>query len=118
MKSSRWFGLGFAFLIAVVILLLPTPGGLTWNAHMVLSVSAFAIVLWLFQVMNNGVAAILMMGLMIIAGVRPALALGGFASPSFWILVCVLYYGCAMQRTGLAQRLSYYVAISRYLCRD
>lgn len=109
MKNSRWFGLGFAVLIAVVILLLPTPGGLTWNAHMVLSVSAFAIVLWLFQVMNNGVAAILMMGLMIIAGVRPALALSGFASPSFWILVCVLYYGCAMQRTGLAQRLSYYV---------
>jgi len=60
-------------------------------------------------VMNNGVAAILMMGLMVLAGVKPAVALTGFASPSFWILVCVLYYGCAMQKTGLAQRLSYYV---------
>jgi anion transporter len=50
-----------------------------------------------------------MMGLLIIVGVRPQLALSGFSSPSFWILLCVLYYGFAMHRVGLAQRLSYFV---------
>jgi anion transporter len=63
----------------------------------------------MFRVMNNGVASVLMMALMIPAGIRPQLAFSGFASPQFWLLLSVLFYGFAMQRTGLAQRLSYYI---------
>lgn len=74
-----------------------------------LAVAAFTITVWLFQVMNNAVASVLMMGLMVLLGAKPQLVLSGFSSPSFWILLCVLYYGCAMDRTGLAHRLSYYV---------
>ena len=109
MKKSKWIGICVAILAGGSILLMPTPGGLSGDSQSVLAVAAFAIMLWLFQVMNNGISAILMMGLMVLAGARPQLALSGFASPSFWILVCVLYYGCAMQRTGLAQRVSYYI---------
>ena len=67
------------------------------------------LLLWMFRVMNNGVASVLMMALMIPAGIRPQLAFSGFASPQFWLLLTVLFYGFAMQRTGLAQRLSYYI---------
>ncbi len=109
MNRSKWMGFGIALLIGFLILILPAPAGLSGAAQTVLGIAAFAIALWLFQVMNNGIASILMMGLMIAFGVRPELALGGFSSPQFWILLCVLYYGCAMDRTGLAQRLSYYV---------
>jgi anion transporter len=109
MKKSKWIGMGLAVIVAVLILAFPAPGGLSKSAWSALSIAAFTIILWLFQVMNNGVASVLMMGLMVLAGVRPQLVLGGFASPQFWILLCVLYYGCAMHRTGLAQRLSYYV---------
>ncbi len=63
----------------------------------------------MLQVMNNGVASVLMMALMIPVGIRPQLALSGFSSPQFWILLSVLFYGFAMQRTGLAARLSYYI---------
>ncbi len=109
MNKSKLIGLFVALLVGAIIMILPTPAGLTRLGLSVLAVAAFTILLWLFQVTNNGVAAILMMGLMIVIGVRPQVALGGFASPSFWILLCVLFYGCAMHKTGLAQRLSYYV---------
>ncbi len=105
----KWIGLAIAMVIGVGIALLPTPGGLTRPAHLVLAITAFTVLLWVFQAMNNGIASIFMMGLMIVAGVRPGLALSGFSGPSFWILLVVLYYGFAMQKTGLAQRLSYYI---------
>src|SRR5437660_10644624 len=63
----------------------------------------------MFQVMNNGIASILMMALMLLVPVKTPLVLSGFSSPQFWILLCVLFYGFAMQSTGLAQRLSYYI---------
>ncbi|MBN1568790.1 MAG: anion permease [Acidobacteria bacterium] len=109
MNRSKLIGLLIAVLVGAVILFLPTPAGLSRIGQSVLAVAGFAIMMWLLQVTNNGVSSIVMMGLMIIVGVRPQVALGGFSSPSFWILLCVLYYGCAMHRTGLAQRLSYYV---------
>ena len=51
----------------------------------------------------------MMIGLLIVAGVRPPLALSGFGGPPFWVLVTVLFYGFAMKKTGLAERLSYYI---------
>jgi anion transporter len=109
MTKSKLLHLLLSILAGAAILFLPTPSGLSEAAKSVLAVSAFAIMLWLLQVMNNGVASILMMGVLVLMGVRPQLILSGYSSPSFWILLCVLYYGCAMDRTGLAQRLSYYV---------
>jgi len=109
MKKSKLFGMVFSIIIGSAILLAPLSSGLTPDAQKVLAVAVFTIMLWMFQIMNNGVTSILMMGLMVLAGVQPGMALGGFAGPSFWILVCVLYYGCAMQKTGLAQRLCYYI---------
>jgi anion transporter len=107
MKRSELSGLFLSIIIGSAVLFAPQPTGLTADAQKVLAVAVFTILLWMFQVMNSGVAAVLMMGLMVFAGVKPEVALGSFAAPSFWILVCVLYYGCAMQKTGLAQRLSY-----------
>jgi len=75
----------------------------------VLAITAFTVCLWVFQVLNNGIAAILMMALLIPAGVAPPQALSGFSGGSWWILVSVLFYGCAMKNTGLAQRISYYI---------
>src|SRR5436305_6690311 len=105
----KWIGLGLAVVIGLTIFFLPTPHGLARPAQSVLAIIAFTVVLWIFQVMNNGIASILMMALMLLVPVKTPLVLSGFASPQFWILLCVLFYGFAMQRTGLAQRLSYYI---------
>ncbi|HLJ89809.1 MAG TPA: SLC13 family permease [Candidatus Angelobacter sp.] len=107
--KNRWLGLGAALLVAAAILAAPMPVGLTRPAYHLLVIIAFTVVLWMFQAMNNGVISILMMALMLLVPVRTPLVFSGFSTPQFWILLCVLFYGFAMERTGLAQRLSYYI---------
>jgi len=108
-NNMKWLGLGIAIIVGLVILLMPQPAGLTPAGQRVLAITAFTVVLWVFQVVNNGIAAILMMALMMVGGIRPPDALSGFSQPSWWILAAVLFYGCAMKNTGLAQRISYYI---------
>jgi anion transporter len=103
-----WVYLVLAAVIGITIVLMPTPHGLSPTGQSVLAVTAVTVALWMFGVMSTGVVSILMMALMIPAGVKPALALSGFSAPSFWILVAVLFYGFAMQVTGLARRIAYY----------
>jgi anion transporter len=50
-----------------------------------------------------------MMGLLIAAGIPVPRAVSGFAGGAFWTLLTVLFYGFAMKKTGLAERLSYYI---------
>ena len=107
--NLKWVWLALAIVAGVVIALLPPLEGLSHRAQLVLAITVFTAILWAFQVMNNGVASVLMMGLLIVAGVRPPLALSGFGLPPFWVLVTVLFYGFAMKKTGLAERLSYYI---------
>jgi di/tricarboxylate transporter len=108
-SNSKWFGLALAIVIGLIILMMPTPKGLTVTGQHVLAIVAFTVTMWVFQVVNNGIAAILMMALMIPAGVRVPDALSGFSQGSWWILAAVLFYGCAMKNTGLASRISYYI---------
>jgi anion transporter len=105
----KWLWFAFAALVGIVIAALPPFEGLSHLAQLVLAITAFTAILWAFQVMSNGVASALMMGLLIVAGVRPGLALSGYGGPPFWVLVTVLFYGFAMKKTGLAERLSYYI---------
>jgi len=88
---------------------MPAPAGLSRIGQSVLAITAFTAILWASQVVNNGIASILMMALLIAAGVKPPLAFSGFSAPPFWVLLTVLFYGFAMKKTGLAQRISYYI---------
>ena len=80
-NNMKWFGLGIAIILGLVILIdaaarrPDTPAG-----QRVLAITAFTVALWVFQVINNGIAAILMMALMMVAGIRPPDALSGFFS--------------------------------------
>lgn len=107
--SSKWTWLAIAVVVGAAVALLPTPTGLSRIAQLVLAITGFTVILWASQAINNGVASVLMMALMILVGIRPPLALGGFGSPPFWTLLAVLFYGFVMKKTGLAERLSYYI---------
>ena len=108
-SSSKWAWLAAAAVVGVAIAALPAPRGLSHTAQLVLALTSFTVVVWAAQAINNAVASILMMGLMIAAGVPLPRALSGFADPAFWTLLTVLFYGFAMKKTGLAERLSYYI---------
>jgi anion transporter len=114
-QKMRWIWIAIAIVAGLVIIAPPAPHGLSRLAQLVLGITAFTAVLWASQVINNGIASVLMMALMIMAGVRPALALSGFGSPPFWVLLTVLFYGFAMKKTGLAERISYYI-LSLFPC--
>ena len=107
--STKLVWIAAAVLLGTAIAWMPLPQGLTRVAQLILAVTAFTAVLWASQVINNGVASVLMMALLIVAGVKPSLALSGFGTPPFWVLLTVLFYGFAMKKTGLAERLSYYI---------
>jgi sodium-dependent dicarboxylate transporter 2/3/5 len=117
LSKIKWIPLLIAIAVGMGIAYAPTPQGLTHRAQVVLAILAFTVVLWATDVMNNGVASVLMMALMIASGVRPLGVVNGtvtgvfsgFADPAFWILLTVLYYGFAMKKTGLAERISYYI---------
>jgi DASS family divalent anion:Na+ symporter len=105
----KWLPLLLAIAIGLALYFMPAQHGLTRIGQTALAITAFTIVLWACGVMNNGVASVLMMALLIPAGAKPSLALSGFSSGSWWVLLAVLYYGFAMQKTGLAARISYYI---------
>jgi anion transporter len=108
-SSRKWVWLAVAIVVGLGLAAMPTPHGLSLIAKYVLAIAAFTVVLWASQAINNGVASVLMMALMVLVKVPPPLALSGFSAPAWWILLCVLYYGFVMKKTGLAERLSYYI---------
>jgi len=108
-SAKQWIILAIAIAVGLAIITLPTPQGLSRIAQLVLGITAFTAVLWASQIINNGIASILMMGLLMLAGVKVPLVLSGFGGGSFWVLLTVLFYGFAMKKTGLAERISYYI---------
>src|SRR5580704_10185383 len=109
LSTTKWIWLAVAIVVGLVLAFAPTPQGLTRTGQLVLAITAGTVILWATEVMNNGVAPVMMMALLIAIKVPPPRALSGFADPAFWTLLAVLYYGFAMRKTGLAERLSYYI---------
>src|ERR1700691_329450 len=108
-SKKQWIIVLVAIAVGLAIVASPTPHGLSRIAQLVLGITAFTAVVWASQVINNGIASVLMMGLLLLAGVRVPLVLSGFGGGAFWLLLTVLFYGFAMKKTGLAERISYYI---------
>src|SRR5580693_1633598 len=118
--TIKWGWLAVAILVGLAVAYMPTPQGLDHMAQLVLAVIAGTVILWAAEVMNNGVASLLMMGALMVIGVAPLVvvpglsppvsgALSGFADGAWWTLLVVVYYGFAMKKTGLAERIAYYI---------
>jgi len=118
--SIKWGWLALAIAVGLGVAFMPAQPGLDHVAQLVLAVIAGTVVLWAAEVMNNGVASLLMMGVLMTIGVAPLLvvpglsppisgALSGFADGAWWTLLVVVYYGFAMKKTGLAERIAYYI---------
>ena len=109
--TKRSVGAVVAVVVAAVIKFQPAIGGLDPTGQSALAIMALAVVLWITDAMPTGISAVLALGLLIIAGVPSNVALGGFATGAFWILVSVLFFGTAMDKTGLAKRISYRILL-------
>ncbi len=94
--------------LSVVLMLLPTPTGLSLQGHRVLAVVALAIGLWGTEALPMGVTGMLVMVALElsggVSGFREALV--GFAQPVAYFLIGVLTIGLAVLKSGLAERVA------------
>ena len=122
-KSESWgkkYGLILAIIVGILIWLIPTPAGMTVTQHKLLSIFGGAVVVWItigvnFAVSTFGVIVLLYFwvgnpdGKLNKAGElvhSAAFAVGGFASPSLWLLVTGFVISIAMTKSGVAKRMA------------
>ena len=95
-------------LVFAVIMLLPTPSGLTPQGQAALAVMCLAVVLWATEALHiavTGIAGIVL--LILVGGVSDVgAALYGFSQPVAYFLIGILTLGMAVHRSGLAERVS------------
>lgn len=99
---------GAALALFLLIMLLPTPDGLTAAGQRALAVMALAVVLWATEALPVAVTGLAGVVLLIILGAVPDLGIGlyGFAQPVSYFLIGILTLGLAVHHSGLAERLA------------
>ena len=103
---SRTIGLLLAVGLMLAVLLIGPPAGLSQPAWLALGILAAALPLLVFSVLADHFVALLM-----IAGwaglnlVQPRVALAGFSTPGWFLVLSVLAVGVALARAGLLYRI-------------
>lgn len=106
-RSPRIAGLAGGLAAAGAIWALPGVAGISQQGQQALAILVLGVIFWAAEVLNSGVTALIVLALLLSVGVPANVALGGFSSSAWWILVSVLFIGTAMDRTGLARRAAY-----------
>jgi di/tricarboxylate transporter len=109
--SRRLFGVLAGVILGGVVWFWPSIGTLDPLGQRALAIIACGVVFWATDVLAAGITAVLVLGLLLAAGIPGSVALAGFASSAFWILVSVLFFGYAMDKTGLARRIAYRILL-------
>ena len=125
-NKTRWlvsnWGLLAAISALVIILLLPTPDGLSVAGHRMLAILAFAVIIWMTEAVDYAVSAIVIAVLMafllglapnvanpkVLLGTSAALtvAFSGFANTALVLVASALFLAAAMSVTGLDRRIA------------
>ncbi|ALF11127.1 DASS family sodium-coupled anion symporter [Parageobacillus thermoglucosidasius] len=127
MKKSKlkmvW--LIFAFIVLMVIMLLPNPADLPVAGQRALAILAFAVILWVTEAVSYPVSAAMIIGLVgLLLGMSPGIdhpsarigtsealkmALSGFSNPAVALVAAALFLAAAMQATSLDKRLALWI---------
>lgn len=134
-KEFKPWWILIAFLVLILINLLPAPEALGVMGLRALSVLAFAVIMWVTEAVKYPISAVMIVGLLIITlgfspvgdlgaalgepelsgsdllGTQAALSLSfsGFASSALALVAAALFLASAMQITNLHRRLALYV---------
>ena len=97
--------------VFAVLMLLPTPSGLTSQGQAALAVMGLAVVLWATESLHIAVTGIVGIVLLILVGGVSDVgeALYGFSQPVAYFLIGILTLGMAVHRSGLAERVSIFL---------
>jgi len=106
--DQKWhtIGLLLAVCFGFVIWNVPVAAPLDQNGMHFLAVLTVAVVLWVFEVFDEVVVALLLLlSWLVLAIVPPPVALGGFGKNSWIFIVGALGIGAAVNKSGLLYRL-------------
>lgn len=125
MKKKDLIALIIAFVVFLVILLLPNPETLPLAGQASLAVLAFAVILWVTEAVSYPVSAVMIVALIaVFVGMSPMiddpsttygtsgalkLAIGGFSSTAVMLVGGALVLAAAMEITGLHKRIALYI---------
>jgi sodium-dependent dicarboxylate transporter 2/3/5 len=95
-------------ILSLMLMLIPTPTGLSLAGQRVLGIAVIAIGLWSTELLPMGVTAMLVVVTLKVSGGVSGFqeALIGFAQPVPYFLIAVLTIGLAVQKSGLAERIA------------
>ncbi len=113
----RWWRLAIPITSFIVIMLLPTPQGLSAQGHSALATMILALGLWGTEAFPIGITSVTSIIILVaIGGSDPWNSIHGFKSPVVFFLLGVLTLGLALAQSGLADRLAHrFVIRSRSL---
>ena len=115
MGPALRFGTAAKLFLAVavfaVVLLMPTPEGLTEQGQRALAVMLLAVILWATEAIPVPVAGVGGVLLLVLVGAVPDIgpALYGFSQPVAYFLIGILTLGLAVHHSGLAERMATYL---------
>jgi solute carrier family 13 (sodium-dependent dicarboxylate transporter), member 2/3/5 len=121
-----WLRANWGLLLAVaalaIVVLLPTPEGLSIAGQRMLAILAFAVIVWMTEALDYAVSAIIIAALMaFLLGLSPnpanpkvllgtsgglGLAFSGFANTALALVASALFLAAAMTATGLDKRIA------------
>jgi len=105
--DPRVWKLGICVLVAVIILLLPAPAGLTAGAWQLFALYLAAIFGLIFRPFDEAVILLSVIALSGLAFGNIGALLNGYASSSAWLVFSAFMIGTAFISTGLGRRLAY-----------
>ncbi|MGL4606249.1 MAG: SLC13 family permease [Eubacteriaceae bacterium] len=111
LKSGAYLGALSFLLVGLIIILFSPFEGLSASGHMVLGSILGALGIWIFKPGNIPYFAgsiVIIFG-SVLAGVPTKVVTAGFSSPSIWLLIPAMFFGFALRKTGLGNRIAFFV---------
>jgi anion transporter len=105
---------GIAFFAAIGLYMgfvKPFAPGLSAAGHAALMAVLITVGIWSFgaEWLPLSIGGMVMLLILTAAGLKPSLIFNGFTSRAIWILIPALFFGFALNSTGLGKRLAYWV---------
>ncbi|RKQ34256.1 DASS family sodium-coupled anion symporter [Oceanobacillus halophilus] len=125
MKKKNIIALIAAFVVFIIILMLPNPESLPFAGQVSLAVLAFAVIIWVTEAVSYPVSAVMIVSFIaLFVGLSPTIedpsvtygtkgalgmAISGFSSTAVLLVAGALVLAAAMEITGLHKRIALFI---------
>jgi anion transporter len=109
---ARLSGIVFFTAVGLIIVIVkPFAPGLAPVGHAVLMAVLVAVGLWIFATkwIPLSISSMVMLLILTASGIKPSIVFSGYTTRAVWILIPALFFGFALNSTGLGKRLAYWV---------